>query len=125
MKERGKKGRQPMDTPARAEESTLEDARRVLRLLGEGDPGPAEDQPEEAPAGCAERYRKERLHAVGGMGEVWQAWDRQLQRRVAVKELLHDRRGDAELQRRFLREAHLTGRLQHPGIVPVHELFDG
>src|SRR5205085_8491868 len=57
-------------------------------------------------------------HARGGLGRVLQVHDRRLGRMVAVKELLDDA-GDAE--RRFLREARLTARLQHPAIVPIYE----
>lgn len=56
--------------------------------------------------------------ARGGMGRVREAYDRLLQRPVAVKELL----GGTPLQRaRFEREARITARLQHPSIVPVYD----
>src|SRR5262249_21628804 len=45
-----------------------------------------------------------------------------LDREVAVKELLADKAGHAKIVARFLREARLTGQLEHPGIVPVYEL---
>ncbi|WP_200842163.1 serine/threonine-protein kinase [Actinomadura sp. K4S16] len=61
----------------------------------------------------------------GGMGEVWEAVDRQLERRVAVKLLTNEaimRRPDpSELVRRFAREAELTAGLQHPGVPAVHD----
>jgi WD40 repeat protein len=57
-------------------------------------------------------------HARGGMGRVLLAHDRRLGRAVAIKELL--RRSGAS-DARFVREAVLTARLQHPSIVPVHE----
>src|SRR5262249_56148372 len=44
---------------------------------------------------------------------------------VALKELRPEQAGDPELAARFLREARLTGRLEHPGIVPVYELISG
>ena len=56
----------------------------------------------------------------GGMGRVSLAWDHNLQRQVAVKEMLPAHRGDDEAGERFLREAFLTGGLEHPGVVPVH-----
>ncbi|EYF03310.1 protein kinase domain-containing protein [Chondromyces apiculatus] len=56
--------------------------------------------------------------AQGGIGRVLRAEDVQMQRPVALKELL-ERGGDAE--DRFVREALLTARLQHPAIVPVYE----
>ncbi|HEU0036407.1 MAG TPA: protein kinase [Kofleriaceae bacterium] len=56
--------------------------------------------------------------ARGGMGRIRVARDRRLGRRIALKEVLV-RRGD--IARRFEREARITARLEHPGIVSVHE----
>jgi serine/threonine protein kinase len=50
------------------------------------------------------------------------ALDRNLKREVALKEISTDRAGDLNSQSRFLREAEITGRLEHPGIVPVYVL---
>ncbi|MFF2551266.1 serine/threonine-protein kinase [Nocardia sp. NPDC058058] len=63
-------------------------------------------------------YRIERLLGAGGMGEVYLARDRDLPRFVALKILKGN--GDAELARRFLREADAMARLDHPNIVTVH-----
>ena len=65
-----------------------------------------------------ERYEQVNEHARGGLGRVVRAVDRRLGRTVAVKELL---RHDPANEARFLREAMITARLEHPGIVPVHE----
>ncbi|MGE3542864.1 MAG: WD40 repeat domain-containing serine/threonine protein kinase, partial [Kofleriaceae bacterium] len=65
-----------------------------------------------------ERYEQVAEHARGGLGRVVRAVDRRLGRTVAVKELL--RRTDST-ETRFMREALITARLEHPGIVPVHE----
>jgi WD40 repeat protein/serine/threonine protein kinase len=78
-----------------------------------------------AGASADERYTLTRLHAVGGIGQVWLAYDAELEREVALKELRPDRSSDASLQKRFLHEAQITGRLQHPGIVPVYEMMRG
>jgi serine/threonine-protein kinase len=62
------------------------------------------------------------------MGAVLRAFDPDLGRDLAVKVLREEFRGRAGLERRFLEEARLTGRLQHPGVVPVVEagrLADG
>ena len=60
--------------------------------------------------------------AQGGMGEVFKVHDPDLRRDLAVK-VLPKRYGDRpDLVRRFVEEAQITGQLQHPGIVPVHEL---
>ena len=54
------------------------------------------------------------------MGKILEAVDKPLRRNVALKVLV--RLGDEESQKRFIREARITGDLQHPSIVPVHEL---
>ncbi|MCC6998573.1 MAG: protein kinase [Deltaproteobacteria bacterium] len=56
--------------------------------------------------------------ARGGLGRLLRARDRRLGRIVALKEL-HQR--SAHIEARFRREARITARLQHPGIVPIHE----
>jgi serine/threonine-protein kinase len=58
----------------------------------------------------------------GGMGVVLRGRDRALDRELAVKVLLERFRDRPDLVRRFVEEARITGRLQHPFIVPVHEL---
>jgi tetratricopeptide (TPR) repeat protein len=63
----------------------------------------------------------ERLGA-GGMGEVYRCGDALLQRDLAIKVMKLESCGDAEVEQRFLREARITGALQHPSIVPIHQL---
>jgi serine/threonine-protein kinase len=72
-----------------------------------------------------ERYTLSRLHARGGLGQVWLARDASLGREVALKELRPERAGSPEVWARFLEEAQITGQLEHPGIVPVYELSRG
>jgi eukaryotic-like serine/threonine-protein kinase len=62
-------------------------------------------------------------HARGGLGEVFQGTDPLLHRKVAVKRLQDRLANDAECRRRFLLEAEVTARLEHPGVVPVFGLF--
>jgi tetratricopeptide (TPR) repeat protein/tRNA A-37 threonylcarbamoyl transferase component Bud32 len=69
-----------------------------------------------------ERYTLTRLHARGGIGQVWLARDSALGREVALKELRPERANDPALWARFLEEARITGQLEHPSIVPVYEL---
>ena len=73
---------------------------------------------EELPVDDPDRYEQIREHARGGLGRIVRAVDRRLGRTVAVKELL---RRDDWHEARFVREALITARLEHPGIVPVHE----
>jgi tetratricopeptide (TPR) repeat protein/tRNA A-37 threonylcarbamoyl transferase component Bud32 len=58
----------------------------------------------------------------GGMGVVYRCLDIDLQRHLAVKVLQEQFRDDADLKRRLLDEARIMGRLQHPGVAPVHEV---
>ena len=66
------------------------------------------------------RYRLAGSLGRGGMGEVLLATDTQIDRQVAIKRMLIDPSGSAVA--RFLREAKVQGRLDHPAIVPVYEL---
>ena len=66
-------------------------------------------------------YRPQRHHAQGGLGEVLAAHQEELDRTVALKRIRPDKLHEAA-RRRFLREAAITARLQHPGIVPIYGL---
>jgi serine/threonine-protein kinase len=79
--------------------------------------------PELAPVpGGDGRYAVRAFHARGGIGEVYLADDLELGRFVALKEMQARYAGDAGCRKRFVREAELTGRLEHPGVVPVYGL---
>jgi eukaryotic-like serine/threonine-protein kinase len=65
-------------------------------------------------------YRVESRHARGGLGEVFLARDEQLGREVALKFIRPSLDHDLGRRQRFVREAEITGRLEHPGIVPVY-----
>ncbi|MBL8819503.1 MAG: tetratricopeptide repeat protein [Planctomyces sp.] len=60
--------------------------------------------------------------ARGGMGAVLRAYDRELDRPVALKVILPTARRNPNSVRRFHQEARITGQLQHPGIPPVHDV---
>jgi eukaryotic-like serine/threonine-protein kinase len=66
------------------------------------------------------RFRVIRPHAKGGLGQVLLAHDAELQREVALKEIQAHYADDRDSRARFLFEAQITGRLEHPGIVPVY-----
>ncbi len=95
--ERALRGPEPLDEITEAELARLADPDRSRR-----------------------RYERIELVAAGGMGEVWRVLDRDLGRELAQKRL-KTRSRDPRLLRRFLAEAKLTARLEHPGIVPVHD----
>jgi serine/threonine protein kinase len=74
-----------------------------------------------------ERYALEEPVGSGGMGTVYRAYDRALDRHVALKVLRPDL-ADPDAAARLDREARILARLEHPGIVPVHDagtLADG
>ncbi len=80
---------------------------------------PALPELPELPALDELRFRVGGERARGGLGKVLEADDRFLGRRLAVKQLLDTTNVDATA--RFVREALITARLQHPSIVPVYD----
>src|SRR5687768_3398978 len=72
----------------------------------------------------ATKYRIINELARGGMGTVYLAEDTELNRQVAVKVLNASEAADvtADLRQRMVREAQIIARLEHPGIVPVHDV---
>jgi serine/threonine-protein kinase len=68
------------------------------------------------------RFRVLRPHAQGGLGAVFVALDTELNREVALKQILDRHADDPSSRARFVLEAEVTGGLEHPGIVPVYGL---
>jgi serine/threonine-protein kinase len=71
------------------------------------------------------RYRAVRRIDAGGMGEIWEADDVLLGRRVAIKVLAEELAGDRVAVRRFRREARATAKLDHPNVIRVYDFIDG
>ncbi len=90
--------------------------RSQARLTAAGSAG-AFPAPE--PSRHTGRYFLKKFHAKGGMGEIWLAQDGDIGRAVALKRML---KGREDQRAQFLQEAQVTGQLEHPGVVPVHEL---
>jgi serine/threonine protein kinase len=67
------------------------------------------------------RYRIESLLAEGGMGQVYHAYDEELDRPVAVKVLPQIHTGDEQWIERFQRQAPAAARIRHPGIVETYD----
>jgi serine/threonine-protein kinase len=67
------------------------------------------------------RYEPEKLLGAGGMGEVVLVRDHDIERKVAVKRLLPEMADPAVLAR-FIDEIRTVGRLEHPNIVPIHDV---
>lgn len=112
----GKRG----STLTRAPWERLDESGRVAKLLGisGGVSGVKSDESREH----ATRYQLIRKLGQGGLGTVWLARDISLQRYVALKEIRNARGASQAAIDRFRREAEITGRLEHPGIVPVYQL---
>ncbi len=72
----------------------------------------------------AARYEGLRAIGKGGMAIVYAAHDRKIGRDVAIKALPAPLAADPEVRERFLREAQMAARLNHPGIVPVYAVDD-
>jgi len=75
-----------------------------------------------SPGRTLAHYRIVRLLGVGGMGEVYEAEDLKLERRVALKLLPRELGGEPERLRRFATEAKALAAFNHPGIVTVHSI---
>lgn len=58
----------------------------------------------------------------GGMGRVFEARDPELRRTVAIKVLLDPKKVSAKTLARFVSEAQITSQLDHPNIIPIHEV---
>ena len=110
----------------------------VQRLLGASDVRLATDQPLETrrddsrrsgvrPAPThnfttGDRFEVQQVHAQGGLGVVFLARDQEIERTVALKQIKSQWADDDDSRARFLLEARITGRLEHPGIVPIYAM---
>ena len=84
------------------------------------DPAPKEGNTAKLHADVAPRFRIVRNLAQGGIGTIFVAFDRDLQREVAIKELKRKFENDRAILQRFEAEATITGNLEHPNIVPIY-----
>ncbi|MBL0214670.1 MAG: serine/threonine protein kinase [Myxococcales bacterium] len=87
---------------------------------------PTDERPSLPPAAIgltpiAQRYKLGEQLGKGGMGEVLDAIDEQIGREVAIKRMRAEAPSEKQIAR-FMREARIQGRLEHPAVVPVHEL---
>jgi serine/threonine protein kinase, bacterial len=69
-------------------------------------------------------YELQSLIGIGGMGEVYRAYDTTKERTVAIKLLRADMAADPNFQDRFRRESRVAARLQEPHVIPVHDFGD-
>jgi serine/threonine-protein kinase len=110
------------EVPGRATRTDA-DVRAVLSALRDLS-SPAEVEAESALLPSTDRYTRVRLHARGGLGQVWLGRDELAGREVVIKEPRTDRPGDAA-RAALAREAFVLGRLQHPNVVPLYDLVRG
>jgi eukaryotic-like serine/threonine-protein kinase len=82
-------------------------------------PGPTRLVPENS---GVQRFHVLRPLARGGLGEVFVARDEELHREVALKLIQEQHASDRDSRTRFEFEAEITGRLEHPGVIPVYGL---
>ena len=75
-----------------------------------------------ADSASGSRYALVRHIASGGMGDVYEAHDHSLNRRVALKKIRPDLVTSPEVAARFRREALAAAQLDHPNIVPVYDI---
>lgn len=99
--------------------------RQVTTVLRRG-PAVAEDEAGaggEAPvSGFWRRYEVMREIGAGGMGVVYEAWDKNLERRVAVKRMRDEIRQDRRERERFLQEARTVAQMRHPNLVEIYSI---
>src|SRR5262249_34307502 len=74
------------------------------------------------PAGHIGRFQIRRSLGAGGMGEIFESYDTDLQRTVAIKVLASKHIEDESMKQRFLREAQMASQLNHPNIATIHEI---
>ena len=103
----------------------LQDLEPVLDAPQVGEQPGRAPRPDEAESATTEtaaagRYRPVQFHAKGGLGEVLRAEDSELHREVALKRIQPRHAHDPASRHRFVQEAEITARLEHPGIVPVY-----
>jgi serine/threonine protein kinase len=111
----------PIRSPAvAATDHTITHFHAPEKELGPDDSAASEtdDRSEELKAGI--HYQVQNEIARGGMGAIMRAVDQDIRREVAVKFLLNA--ADDHLKARFVEEAQITGQLEHPNIVPIHQL---
>ena len=95
---------------------TIDEAQRLTSIGGD------DEEPKAVVFQGGKKYLLLSELARGGMGIVFRGYDPELNRDIAIKIMNPAMKICAEDVIRFQREARLAGQLQHPGIVPIHEL---
>jgi serine/threonine protein kinase len=106
--------------PAQYQDMVRIELQGVLRELSTGPIGASEQDRSDSKYHAMLDYTVIRPLAQGGMGRVITAWDEELSRRVALKEIHPSCADDQRYRQRFLQESIITAKLEHPGILPIY-----
>ncbi len=86
---------------------------------------PASDTASKLSRALGAKYEVRRLVGSGGFAEVYEVWDKDLERRLAVKVLRADVAWTHGMIERFQRETRAAAKLEHPNILPIHFVGEG
>lgn len=100
----------------------LRDTDRAAMAVHDGKTEKVSAPPLIEPQGHIGRFDIQRSLGAGGMGEIFQAYDTELQRTVAIKVLASKFVEDQTMKQRFLREARMASQLNHPNIATIYEI---
>ena len=100
---------------------------QILSELGIDPPNSLDSEPQQRAEGDTQnkhlgRFLLEDELGCGGMGRIYQARDPELRRTVAIKVLLDPKEVKRATLARFVSEAQITSQLDHPNIIPIHEI---
>src|SRR6266496_3596611 len=95
--------------------------RRIVTPMAE----PASDTISKLSRALGAKYEVKRLVGSGGFAEVYEVWDKDLERRLAVKVLRPDVAWTSGMLERVQRETRAAARLEHPNILPIHFVGEG
>lgn len=100
----------------------LRDTDRAAMAVHDGKTEKVAAPPLIEPEGHIGRFEIRRSLGAGGMGEIFESYDTDLQRIVAIKVLASKHIEDETMKQRFLREARMASQLNHPNIATIHEI---
>lgn len=110
-------------------EASREDVYGAATVVTPTEAGPAGDdtvrpqgRPGPGPGNTRSRYVVTSKVGSGGMGAILNAFDTSIQREVAMKVITSELESSRKFIDRFIKEARVQGRLEHPNICPIHEL---
>jgi hypothetical protein len=97
----------------------------ALYICRVSDPTAAGDTSDRLARALGPKYEVRRLVGRGGFAEVYEVFDKELERRLAVKVLRPDIAWTSGMLQRFKQETKAIARLQHPNILPIHFVGEG